>query len=106
MQVFPEYEITLNFVRKSTLKKVGFIHTDDMHGDRTVILYLNKNYPEGYGTTLYDENETPVLINRAQYNSAFIFESRIKHSRNIKTNFGSDSDARMVQVMFLKAKDE
>lgn len=108
MQVFPEYEITLNFVRKSPLhqEEPHFIHTDDMHGDRTVILYLNKNYPEGYGTTLYDENETPVLINRAQYNSAFIFESRIKHSRNIKTNFGSDSDARMVQVMFLKAKDE
>tara|TARA_R100000742_G_C4279594_1_gene104645 strand:+ start:4972 stop:5448 length:477 start_codon:yes stop_codon:yes gene_type:complete len=106
--LFPEYEITLNFVRKSPLhqEEPHYIHTDDMHGDRTVILYLNKTYPEGYGTTLYDNNETPILINQAQYNSAFIFESNVKHSRNIKLNFGSQNDARMVQVLFLKLKDE
>jgi hypothetical protein len=107
-KLFPDYEITLNFVRKSPLhqEEPHFIHTDDMHGDKTVILYLNKNYPEGYGTTIYDDNMTPILINRAQYNSLFIFESHLNHSRNIKTNFGSDRDARIVQVMFLKEKDE
>jgi len=107
-QVYPDYEITLNFVRKSPLnqEEPHFIHKDDMHGDKTVILYLNKNYPEGYGTTIYDDNMTPILINRAQYNSVFIFESNLNHSRNIKENFGANADARMVQVMFLKERNE
>lgn len=108
MVMFPEYEVTLNFVRKSPLnqQEPNFIHTDDMHGDKTVIFYLNKNYPNEYGTTLYDNNDTPILINKAQYNSVFIFDSNIKHSRNIEQNFGSKESARMVQVLFLKLKDE
>ena len=76
-----------------------------MHGDKTLIYYLNKNYPEGYGTTLYDDDEVPILIHRAQFNSVFIFDSFYKHSRNIKENFGKGDEARMVQVMFLKNKE-
>tara|TARA_Y100001973_G_C5203852_1_gene339880 strand:- start:4102 stop:4575 length:474 start_codon:yes stop_codon:yes gene_type:complete len=103
----PEYEIVMNFVRKSSLEQEepNFIHTDEMHGDKTLIYYLNKNYPEGYGTTLYDDDEVPILIHRAQFNSVFIFDSFYKHSRNIKENFGKGDEARMVQVMFLKNKE-
>jgi hypothetical protein len=105
---YPDYNIELNFIRKSPLnqEEPHYIHTDEMHGDKTVILYLNKTYPENYGTTLYDDNEVPILVNKAQYNSIFIFDSNIKHSRNIKENFGFKNDARMVQVMFLKKKHE
>ena len=102
----PEYEIVMNFVRKSPLgqKEPNFIHTDEMHGDKTLIYYLNQTYPEGYGTTIYDNNDIPILIHRAQFNSLFMFDSGYKHSRNIEENFGEGEDARMVQVMFLKAK--
>tara|TARA_R110002012_G_scaffold317513_1_gene534166 strand:+ start:3697 stop:4176 length:480 start_codon:yes stop_codon:yes gene_type:complete len=100
----PEYEIVMNFVRKSSSEQEepNFIHTDEMHGDKTLILYLNEEYPEGYGTTLYDDNEVPILIHKAQFNSVFIFDSFYKHSRNLKENFGKGTNARMVQVMFLK----
>lgn len=105
---YPDYDIELNFIRKSPLnqEEPNYIHTDEMHGDKTLILYLNKTYPENYGTTLYDDNDVPILVNKAQYNSIFIFDSNIKHSRNIKENFGFKNDARMVQVMFLKKKYE
>ena len=76
-----------------------------MHGDKTLILYLNEEYPEGYGTTLYDDDEVPILIHIAQFNSLFVFDSFYKHSRNLKHNFGDGTNARMVQVMFLKKKD-
>lgn len=104
----PDYEVVMNFVRKSPLgqEEPNFIHTDDMHGDKTAIYYLNKNYPSGYGTTIYDNNNVPVLINMAQFNSLFVFDSIYRHSRNIEKNFGQEENARMVQVMFLKKISE
>ena len=97
-------KLVLSFARMSPLgqKEPNFIHKDDMHGDYTAILYLNKLYPSGYGTTLYDENDDEILICKAKYNSLFIFPSSVKHSRNTLQNFGEGGDARLVQVMFFK----
>jgi hypothetical protein len=97
-------KLVLSFARMSPLgqEEPNFIHKDDMHGDYTAILYLNKVYPSGYGTTLYDENDDEILICKAKYNSLFIFPSSVKHSRNTLQNFGEGDDARLVQVMFFK----
>ncbi|MEJ6795495.1 MAG: hypothetical protein QNK63_02190 [Flavobacteriales bacterium] len=101
---YSDYCPVLNFVRNSPLgqEEPNFIHTDEMMGDLTAILYLNKNYPSEYGTTLYDEDNNEVLICKAKYNSLFIFPSHVKHSRNSLHNFGNGDDARLVQVCFLK----
>ena len=103
---FPQYSVEMNFVRKSPLnqEEPNFIHSDEMHGHKTLILYLNKEYPEGYGTTLDDDNDEPILIHKARYNSVFMFDSNVRHSRNIKENFGYGEGSRLVQVMFLKFK--
>jgi len=100
-------ELVLSFARMSPLgqEEPNFIHKDDMHGDYTAILYLNKTYPTGYGTTLYDEDDNEILVCKAKYNSLFIFPSNIKHSRNCLHNFGEGDEARLVQVMFLKLKN-
>ena len=97
-------KLVLSFARMSPLgqEEPNFIHKDDMHGDYTAILYLNKVYPSGYGTTLYDENDDEILVCKAKYNSLFIFPSSVKHSRNTLQNFGEGDDARLVQVMFFK----
>lgn len=97
-------KLVLSFARMSPLgqEEPNFIHKDDMHGDYTAILYLNKVYPSGYGTTLYDENDDEILVCKANYNSLFIFPSSVKHSRNTLQNFGEGDDARLVQVMFFK----
>ena len=101
---YPGYSPVLNFVRRSPLnqEEPNFIHTDEMMGDLTAILYLNKTYPIGYGTTLYDEEDNEELICKAKYNSLFIFPSHVKHSRNSLHNFGKGDDARLIQVCFLK----
>lgn len=101
-------ELVLSFARMSPLgqEEPNFIHKDDMHGDYTAILYLNKSYPIGYGTTLYDDDENEIVTCKAKYNSLFIFPSSVKHSRNSLHNFGEGDDARLVQVMFLKLKNE
>lgn len=100
-------ELVLSFARMSPLgqEEPNFIHKDDMHGDYTAILYLNKKYPSGYGTTLYDEDDNKILVCKAKYNSLYIFPSGVKHSRNILQNFGEGDDARLVQVMFFKIKE-
>ncbi|QDP61460.1 MAG: hypothetical protein GOVbin962_51 [Prokaryotic dsDNA virus sp.] len=100
-------ELVLSFARMSVLgqEEPNFIHKDDMHGDYTAIIYLNKKYPSEYGTTLYDEDNKEILVCKAKYNSVFIFPSHIKHSRNCFHNFGEGDNARLVQVMFLKLKN-
>ena len=103
---FPNFSVSMNFVRMSPLnqEEPNFIHKDDMHGQKTIILYLNKVYPDGYGTTIYTDDDEPMLINRGRYNSLFMFDSNARHSRNIKENFGYGDSSRLVQVMFLKYK--
>jgi len=99
-------KLVLSFARMSPLgqEEPNFIHRDDMHGDFTAILYLNKVYPSGYGTTLYDDDDNEIMICKAKYNSLYIFPSSVKHSRNTLHNFGEGDDARLVQVMFFKSE--
>jgi|TARA_R110000787_G_scaffold70013_6_gene155637 hypothetical protein len=102
---YPDYYVTYNFVRQSPLNQIepNFVHTDEMMGDKTVLLYLNKENPPGAGTTLYDY-DNPMCIFFAKYNRLVIFDSNIPHSRNIFENFGTGSSSRLLQVMFLKKK--
>ena len=46
--LFLEYVVTVNFIRMSPLNQVepNFIHTDEMMGDITCLLYLNEIAPE------------------------------------------------------------
>ena len=104
LSMHPGYEIAHNFVRLSPKgqEEPNFIHTDEMMGDLTAILYLTKNHPKEDGTTLYDEDHNPILITNAKFNRLFIFDSIIPHSRNIYNNYGQGEDSRIVQVAFLK----
>jgi hypothetical protein len=104
LSMHPGYEIAHNFVRLSPegQEEPNFIHTDEMMGDLTAILYLTKNHPQEDGTTLYDECYNKILITNAKFNRLFVFDSTIPHSRNIYNNYGQGEDSRIVQVAFLK----
>jgi len=103
-----DYEVAWNFVRKSPKgqEEPNFIHTDEMMGDLTAILYLSREYPDDDGTTIYDAEKKRVCTIYAKYNRMFIFDSTLPHSRNIFENFGSGESSRLIQVIFLKKKDE
>ena len=98
--------LVISFARMSPFnqEEPNFIHKDDMHGDYTAIIYLNKDYPDEYGTTLYDEDSKELMVFKGRYNSLFIFPSSVNHSRNCFDNFGTEDDSRLVQVMFFKLK--
>lgn len=101
-----DYFIKWNFVRKSPLhqEEPNFIHTDEMMGDVTVVLYLSENHPDSDGTTLYDDNAKPACVVYSKFNRMVMFDSNVPHSRNIFDNFGEENNARLVQVIFLKKK--
>ena len=105
-ELFSDYRVNFNFIRKSPLNQVepNFIHTDEMMGDITCILYLNENAPENDGTTIYDENNNSLITIHSKFNRMIAFDSDAPHSRNILDNFVQDKSARLVQVIFLKAK--
>jgi len=107
-KVFEGYEIVYNFVRMSPAfqKEPNFIHSDEMMGDITVILYLSKNYPEDDGTIFYDNNDKPIFRVYSKFNTAIAFDSRIRHSRSLYHNFGEGDTSRLIQVAFLKQKHE
>jgi hypothetical protein len=98
------YKVNLNFVRKSPHKQTepNFIHTDEMMGDITCILYLNEEAPEDDGTTIYDEDKKPLLTMYSKFNRMIAFNSDAAHSRNIFQNFGQGDKARLVQIIFLR----
>lgn len=102
--IYTDYKVDLNFIRKSPFnqEEPNFIHTDEMMGDITCILYLNYSHPDDDGTTIYDENELPLLKMYSKYNRMIAFDSQVPHSRNIFKNFGKDQNARLIQVAFLK----
>ena len=104
--IFPDYKVAYNFVRKSPLnqKEPNFIHTDEMMGDITCILYLNDEAPDNDGTTVYDADKKPILTMYSKFNRMITFDSDAPHSRNLFENFGEGEAARLVQVIFLKAK--
>ena len=98
------YDVAWNFVRRSPegQPEPNFIHTDEMRGDITAILYLSKEHPEQDGTTIYDSENQKTCTFYAKYNRMVVFDSKLPHSRNIFENFGSGESARLVQVAFLK----
>lgn len=104
--VGPDYVINWNFVRRSPLnqEEPNFIHTDEMMGDITAILYLSRQHPDEDGTTIYDEEGKKSCIFLSKFNRMIIFDSKLPHSRNIFENFGTGDDARIIQVIFLKEK--
>ena len=105
-KLFPDYRLELNFVRKSPLnqQEPNFIHSDEMMGDLTCILYLNEESPSEDGTTIYDEEKKPLIRVYSKFNRMVAFESNLLHSRNIFENFGEEESARLIQVAFLKSK--
>jgi hypothetical protein len=104
--LFFGYKVAFNFIRKSPLgqKEPNFIHTDEMMGDITCLLYLNHFEPDGNGTTIYDENHCKLFTMYSKFNRMVAFDSKSPHSRNIYDNFGEGEYARLVQVIFLKLK--
>jgi hypothetical protein len=107
LELFPDYGIAFNFVRKSPLNQPepNFIHSDEMMGDITCILYLNEMSPIEDGTTIYDEDKNPSVKIYSKYNRMIAFDSDMLHSRNLFENFGEGETARLIQVIFLKAKE-
>ena len=105
-ELFSGYKVDLNFVRKSPLnqEEPNFVHTDEMMGDITCLLYLNEQAPEDDGTTVYDEDKKALITMYSKFNRMIAFNSDAPHSRNIFDNFGEAQTARLVQVIFLKAK--
>jgi len=75
-----------------------------MMGDITCLLYLNEQAPEDDGTTIYDENQKPIFTMYSKFNRMIAFTSDAPHSRNLFNNFGEGETARLVQIIFLKAK--
>jgi hypothetical protein len=104
--LFLGYRVGLNFIRKSPLnqEEPNFIHTDEMMGDITCILYLNEDAPDEDGTTIYDNDKKPFITMYSKYNRMIAFNADAPHSRNIFDNFGEAESARLVQIIFLKAK--
>ena len=105
-ELFNQYNVSFNFVRKSPLnqKEPNFIHTDEMMGDITCILYLNEQAPDNDGTTIYDDDKKSLLTMYSKFNRMVAFNSDAPHSRNILDNFGSGEQSRLVQIIFLKSK--
>lgn len=104
--LFSDYYVKWNFVRKSPLnqEEPNFVHTDEMMGDITAILYLSENHPDNDGTTIYDEDGNTSCVLYSKFNRMVLFDSNVPHSRNIFENFGEDDNARLIQVIFLKHK--
>ena len=105
--VFGGYKVSVNFVRKSPLnqQEPNFVHTDEMMGDITCILYLNEDAPSEDGTTIYDQEEKPLAVVYSRFNRMIAFNSDLLHSRNLFENFGEGENARLIQVIFLKRNE-
>jgi hypothetical protein len=104
--IFPNHSAKWNFIRRSPLNQdePNFIHSDEMMGDLTAILYLNETTPEDDGTTIYDDNNSVLCVIKSKFNRMVVFNSDAIHSRNIYGNFGEGDTARLIQVVFLKEK--
>lgn len=102
--LFSGYSVNFNFIRMSPLNQVepNFIHTDEMMGDITCLLYLNEDAPSSDGTTIYDDNNNQLVTVHSKFNRMVSFDSDSPHSRNIIENFGEGKTARLIQVIFLK----
>ena len=123
LNTYRNSEVVYNFIRKSSehQDEPNFIHSDREMCDTIAILYLNKEYPEGAGTIIYENNDTESIIDfgtkeydqdnftesiriAMKYNRMIAFPADLYHSRAIKENFGTGKDSRLIQVLFLKHK--
>ena len=106
LPLFKDFEVAYNFVRRSPegQEEPNFIHSDEMMGDITCLLYLNEDPPSEDGTTMYNDDDSVALVFKSKLNRMVAFDSKVKHSRNIFNNFGSDDKSRLVQVIFLNKK--
>lgn len=104
--VGPFYDVAWNFIRKSPegQQEPNFVHTDEMMGDITAILYLSRTHPEDDGTTIYDDEGNKACVFYSRFNRMIIFDSNLPHSRNIFQNFGQGETSRLIQVAFLKER--
>lgn len=116
-------DATLSFFRLSPAGQVepNDVHTDESVGERTGILYLNPDPPEGDGTTFYKRKDTGSIASRgetqdewrhksqwapwktvaAKFNRLLVFPAPFFHARALLENYGnSPSDARLIQVIF------
>jgi hypothetical protein len=101
---FPNTGLTYNFIRQSPFKQEepNFIHTDEMMGDITCILYLNELPAKNDGTIFYNDNDEISVEVKAEFNKMIAFNAEVKHSRAIFDNYGEGKHSRLVQVIFLK----
>lgn len=106
LHMFPDFKVAFNFIRKSSLnqEEPNFIHSDEMMGDMTCILYLNENAPKDDGTTIYDADSESMVTVYSKFNRMIVFPSAALHSRNIYENFGEGEKSRLIQVIFLKRR--
>lgn len=104
LDLFSDYKVVWNFIRKSPKgqEEPNFIHTDEMMGDLTAILYLSQGAPDEDGTTIYDHDMKPSFVAYSRFNRMIVFDSALPHSRNIYENFGTGDSSRLIQVVFLK----
>ena len=100
---FTEYNVAFNFIRRSPLNQPepNYIHSDEMMGDLTVLLYLNKCTPKDDGTILYNNDESVMCTVKSKYNRCVIFPSHVLHSRSLFNNFGINKQ--LEQSMLAKA---
>ena len=107
-ELYPRHEVLYNFVRCSPLgqHEPNFIHEDSMMGEKIAILYLNQAFPEEDGTTIYNEDETPMIVVKARYNRLIVFDTHLLHGRNIEENYGEGDSSRLIQVIFLGTSNE
>jgi hypothetical protein len=104
LDLFSDYKVVWNFIRKSPKgqEEPNFVHTDEMMGDLTAILYLSQEAPDEDGTTIYDHDMKPSFVAYSRFNRMIVFDSALPHSRNIYENFGTGDSSRLIQVVFLK----
>lgn len=122
-RLYMEFTSATSIIRKSPLNQVepNYIHTDLDMGDYTAILFLNENPPENDGTVFWKHKETGAINGnligdagkdlslweeyyrvQSKFNRLVLFPSSLFHSRSIPENYGTDEDARLIQVTFLK----
>ena len=63
LSIYPDYDVTYNFIRQSSYKQKepNYIHSDEMMGDKTAILYLNKIYPIEQIATTPNMKRSPCI---------------------------------------------
>lgn len=127
-EIVPNVTPVMTFARLSPLnqQEPNFIHTDLDMGGVTALLYLNPDPPDGDGTCFWTHKPTGDIQSdvphdrsiegrdvknwtmremvHAKFNRLVLFPSIYFHSRAIYQNWGSDKEARLVQVMFGKGE--